>query len=233
MLVPLSCVTSAGSSPRMRGTGRPPCDGGRARRFIPAHAGNSIARARTQRSSPVHPRACGEQMGFSPGTRRLAGSSPRMRGTAGTEVDAEEMRRFIPAHAGNRPGVWRGWSRPPVHPRACGEQAYGVQRKADGGGSSPRMRGTVQVGIRGLVGHRFIPAHAGNSTTGNVRVVLYAVHPRACGEQRLAVCLWPITIGSSPRMRGTGHRPGVEAACPRFIPAHAGNRSAGDPVCSA
>ena len=95
------CGPQRGSSPRMRGihgvTGRATV----ARRFIPAHAGNSALTLCRLLMQTVHPRACGE---FAP-VRRCAGF----------------RQRFIPAHAGNsaRASCWRRNSA--VHPRACGE----------------------------------------------------------------------------------------------------------------
>ena len=73
---------NAGSSPRLRGTEpvrrRRPC----CRRFIPAPAGNSSPPARLPPAWAVHPRACGEQILTGPVGITVAGSSPRLRGTA-------------------------------------------------------------------------------------------------------------------------------------------------------
>ena len=96
-------TTPPGSSPRLRGTEKhntqkqvdsrfiPAPAGNRVGmtrsglvvRFIPAPAGNSLGRGGGPAATPVHPRACGEQM---PGTRvvdGIPGSSPRLRGTGG------------------------------------------------------------------------------------------------------------------------------------------------------
>ena len=54
---------AGGSSPRMRGIHRQQARRLGILRFIPAHAGNSCGRRRSQASAAVHPRACGE---FSP-----------------------------------------------------------------------------------------------------------------------------------------------------------------------
>ena len=71
----------AGSSPRLRGTHRAqhPHLGGL--RFIPAPAGNTAATGQRLTVSPVHPRACGEHPQAATITRRMDGSSPRLRGT--------------------------------------------------------------------------------------------------------------------------------------------------------
>ena len=71
------------------------------------------------------------------------------------------------------------------------------------GGSSPRMRGTVSMGLMAYSALRFIPAHAGNGR--DLHIALDA------------------GVGSSPRMRGTANERPHPLLCPRFIPAHAGN----------
>ena len=137
---------------------------------------------------PVHPRACGEQHSRSAATSSMDGSSPRVRGTghrpwalrhdwfiparAGNRVSRrspDRRVRFIPARAGNSASL--GEQQVPVHPRACGEQAFAGRADASGTGSSPRVRGTVY-------------RHRRRGGT---------VHPRACGEQ--------ISLGINGRIR--------------------------------
>ena len=91
-----------GSSPRMRGTGIGGTVKAWASRFIPAHAGNRHNRQAGRSGYPVHPRACGEQAGIVLHGKAHNGSSPRMRGTEGSNARYGIMIRFIPAHAGNR-----------------------------------------------------------------------------------------------------------------------------------
>ncbi|CAB1368092.1 conserved protein of unknown function [Denitratisoma oestradiolicum] len=55
--------------------------------------------------------------------------------------------------------------------------------------------------------HRFIPAHAGNTTSNSLSLLQQSVHPRACGEHYLSRGSHPNLAGSSPRMRGTLVRP--------------------------
>ena len=70
-------------------------------------------------------------------------------------------------------------------------------------GSSPRLRGTLQVMNGGNGAMRFIPAPAGNTPVPVWGVVYKAVHPRACGEHaELERSTWG-DGGSSPRLRGT------------------------------
>ena len=70
------------------------------------------------------------------------GSSPRVRGTSLHQSALRAQTRFIPARAGNIPdnrAIGRSLS---VHPRACGEHSYLLDRRYLHYGSSPRVRGT-------------------------------------------------------------------------------------------
>ena len=55
-----------------------------------------------------------------------------------------------------------------------------------------------------------------------------AVHPRVCGEQKLAEDALALDNGSSPRVRGTADHDGGGYVRKRFIPACAGNSVATD-----
>ena len=98
-----------GSSPRMRGTHDMEVVARFLERFIPAHAGNSKWLRVSRRSSPVHPRACGELGSLFSGIGGFDGSSPRMRGTLPGDRPGPGSERFIPAHAGNSPSFGTGW----------------------------------------------------------------------------------------------------------------------------
>ena len=111
-----------GSSPRLRGTECLVPRGPPVRRFIPAPAGNSRRTWDPTSSTPVHPRACGEQCSHSAGSSPSYGSSPRLRGTVLAHIELPESARFIPAPAGNRRAEAPPTCGRPVHPRACGEQ---------------------------------------------------------------------------------------------------------------
>ena len=153
-----------------------------------------------------HPRVCGEHEQCAPPVVVLVGSSPRMRGTLRRAFRKFRRLGIIPAYAGNtRPSSSR-----PVpgrdHPRVCGE--HHCKKRIDQGqtGSSPRMRGTLQTWLGGLVFRGIIPAYAGNTLCGYRGHGLAWDHPRVCGEHwtlNLSVTSWP---GSSPRMRGTPDR---------------------------
>ena len=70
----------------------------------------------------VHPRVGGEQYSDCNPSPRLAGSSPRGRGTVGPRLLKFEFVRFIPAWAGNSIRLSIDCSHVAVHPRVGGEQ---------------------------------------------------------------------------------------------------------------
>ena len=131
-----------GSSPRMRGTHSDGATVAHERRFIPAHAGNTIDRHMISGHRTVHPRACGEHRRSAARLALIRGSSPRMRGTLSVRLKARLPHRFIPAHAGNTEARPLGLLGGPVHPRACGEHFFARSSTKRLNGSSPRMRGT-------------------------------------------------------------------------------------------
>ncbi len=177
-----------GSSPRLRGTDRPPDDRSLACRFIPASAGNRDRRGISGGGQPVHPRVCGEQTGATGRRASANGSSPRLRGTGHALGERGRFFRFIPASAGNRDHARAGQDPPAVHPRVCGEQARRRRKPHRHRGSSPRLRGTGPPSRRNRGETRFIPASAGNSEFLQQSRRNVTVHPRVCGEQPACPC---------------------------------------------
>ena len=94
--------STAGSSPRLRGTVRGRGFDLRLDRFIPAPAGNRFPLQCQSNPLPVHPRACGEQTLQAVAASPISGSSPRLRGTGYHRNQPCFAVRFIPAPAGNR-----------------------------------------------------------------------------------------------------------------------------------
>jgi len=202
----LAGASAAGSSPRVRGTVFGSDRPATRPRFIPAGAGNGRTTPRKPPRWSVHPRGCGE--------REAAVTSKSYRG------------RFIPAGAGNGPNDDCPQSPSAVHPRGCGERSRPRGAECTRGGSSPRVRGTARRGVRPFRLRRFIPAGAGNGTTGCNAPRCTTVHPRGCGERPIPRHLDEHGSGSSPRVRGTVRLRSVSPVNGRFIPAGAGN---GDP----
>ncbi len=170
---------------------------------VPAPAGNTNLLLAQVLIVAVHPRACGEHSAATASGTTLTGSSPRLRGTPSRLAAAGIVPRFIPAPAGNTYPSMVAPSRPPVHPRACGEHHGRHRHRAVRAGSSPRLRGTPSPSrpIRRI--RRFIPAPAGNTRHIGPGQERGAVHPRACGEHFWARLARHSRGGSSPRLRGT------------------------------
>ena len=153
----------------------------------------------------VHPRERGEQASLANPRTAGSGSSPRARGTGVLEHANYARVRFIPASAGNRPGVNPNSVMFTVHPRERGEQDVLIWVAETPHGSSPRARGTVSRRTAVYVQRRFIPASAGNREA------------EAFEEG--------FRHGSSPRARGTAAVQPGQVPRFRFIPASAGNRT--------
>ncbi len=151
-----------GSSPRVRGTRLMNGYAILFDRFIPACAGNTEA---STRAAPM-----------------VSGSSPRVRGTLRKSCPWPSYQRFIPACAGNTSENWKICVSFAVHPRVCGEHTMPDDWKAEGGGSSPRVRGTPGTAQPAVSARRFIPACAGNTVLLDALKGVVMVHPRVCGE---------------------------------------------------
>ncbi len=173
---------SSGSSPPTRGTHHALRCGGDGVRFIPAHAGNTRASSVGSPPLTVHPRPRGEHtlsMGWSIVT---GGSSPPTRGTRNVVQIFLRNARFIPAHAGN---TYSGSASPilfAVHPRPRGEHYRHERHPEQATGSSPPTRGTPQHSGPSPFALRFIPAHAGNTSSAPSWSRIRTVHPRPRGE---------------------------------------------------
>ena len=154
---------------------------------------------------------------------RPNGSSPRLRGTFSGRGHHGHKRRFIPAPAGNMGSNPRENPLVPVHPRACGEHSIAVVRRRKCSGSSPRLRGTYYMAGNANSGRRFIPAPAGNIALARRSLESVPVHPRACGEHYFLAVFLSVSVGSSPRLRGTFSDDDTPEGSERFIPAPAGN----------
>ena len=71
-----------------------------------------------------------------------------------------------------------------AHPRACGENFWGLFRSGCVWGSSPRVRGKHTFNFCHKPHTRLIPARAGKTKSALPFGAPLAAHPRACGENR-------------------------------------------------
>ena len=177
-------------------------------RFIPAGAGNSLRWPRSRPLSAVYPRWRGELLWtLTPAIRINGGLSPLARGTLFYRRVCWNYTRFIPAGAGNSNSIYWRYRLISVYPRWRGELLKTGNLRLVLYGLSPLARGT-RIRPLGLFGiRRFIPAGAGNSSTGDIFSKSWPVYPRWRGE---LVRVAPETIFQV-----------------RFIPAGAGNSCAG------
>ena len=159
--------------------------------------------------------------------QRLAGPSPRVRGSPALVLETEEGRGSIPACAG-KPVA--GPSSPPfprVHPRVCGEAISSVGPTGRGQGPSPRVRGSLRPVL--LEGDRqgSIPACAGKPLATGWESPATRVHPRVCGEAVPMPDCRLATRGPSPRVRGSRRADRHRGHVHRSIPACAGKPRSG------
>ena len=156
-------------------------------------------------------------------TQRSNGSSPHARGTRSSPADRKELRRFIPACAGNTAFPRCTCATAAVHPRMRGEHGFVELIGKYGIGSSPHARGTPARRPRAGVHRRFIPACAGNTHPLRPEHRPDAVHPRMRGEHIFGSTKEEAKRGSSPHARGTPRYQQPFYDEKRFIPACAGN----------
>ena len=112
---------------------------------------------------------------------------------------------------------------PTVYPRWRGEHIDPEQQYAQTDGLSPLARGTLPYILPDIIFLRFIPAGAGNTTSGCRRSAWSPVYPRWRGEHCMALASSLTDAGLSPLARGTHISEQKTKPQPRFIPAGAGN----------
>ena len=145
-----------------------------------------------------------------------------MRGNLAPIDGAPQLRRSIPACAGE-PGLptLRRHARP-VYPRVCGGTGGGQQAQNEQNGLSPRVRGNQQASAGAGHPGGSIPACAGEPPRSMRTMRGHGVYPRVCGGTSLSPQPAPAVPGLSPRVRGnlTQANSGVQEH--RSIPACAG-----------
>ena len=97
------------------------------------------------------------------GSPRLPGSSPRVRGKRGRGDAPVGGLGLIPACAGKTALSSPFPASRPAHPRVCGENLAPVIAAVKGVGSSPRVRGKLDLESAACRVGRLIPARAGKT----------------------------------------------------------------------
>ena len=129
--------------------------------IIPAHAGLTMRFVKDIIRNRDHPRACGAHLYAAEVPPREPGSSPRMRGSHVLAPVSTCQEGIIPAHAGLTCRAGAAALRFGDHPRACGAHRQVDEHAMVVQGSSPRMRGSLDLGDGDLDNLGIIPAHAG------------------------------------------------------------------------
>ena len=111
-------------------------------RFIPAGAGNTAPVSKPPRYISVYPRWRGEHLPAIPMAPLRTGLSPLARGTPLILYSCLNMRRFIPAGAGNTKCLISEFWKKSVYPRWRGEHANMLADQLRTAGLSPLARGT-------------------------------------------------------------------------------------------
>ena len=156
--------------------------------------------------TPDHPRGREEHWDHARGGRCHPGSSPRTRGALTWVPDTRAESRIIPADARNT-----------VSHDPSGRTMSGL---------SPRMRGAL-IWCTPYSRHTgIIPADARNTLRYIPSRNFVKDHPRGCEEHWPSGFNFTLTVGSSPRMRGTPNALHHLEIRVRIIPADAGNTDA-------
>ena len=152
-----------GSSPRVRGKPIKPSPPPWGRRLIPACAGKTCRRAVSMTAPRAHPRVCGENLSRPRGWGKSPGSSPRVRGKQEGAHSGRVTAGLIPACAGKTSPRARRAVAGRAHPRVCGENSMGRDVRLPSRGSSPRVRGKLDLAPDLPEEPRLIPACAGKT----------------------------------------------------------------------
>ena len=213
-----------GSSPRVRGKAPPHGNSASLTRIIPAGAGKSPCGWEIRDKQGDHPRGCGEKAHKA--ARRLApvGSSPRVRGKAGSRGPRRPSTGIIPAGAGKSLPIRHPPRCDRDHPRGCGEKSWPSLMATRTQGSSPRVRGKGDFGRGQVIGIGIIPAGAGKRRFRAGSGHRNWDHPRGCGEKRYHLASFFDSMGSSPRVRGKDVFGDAGGNGGGIIPAGAGKR---------
>ena len=191
-----------GLSPRVRGNHLFYMGNGNNVRSIPACAGEPAGKTSQSITYSVYPRVCGGTRWSSSTGALTDGLSPRVRGNREVPQACIDVRRSIPACAGEPRSVLGGCVGHAVYPRVCGgtypERATPHRTR----GLSPRVRGNPgSVDAEGAR-LRSIPACAGEPVHPRKPRLQWEVYPRVCGGTGVQFDDDTWERGLSPRVRG-------------------------------
>ena len=195
-------ITPSGSSPLTRGKRGATHHHVKRCGLIPAHAGKTPPRTRSQRGAWAHPRSRGENGRRRRGRGRRLGSSPLTRGKPRPILARLSQPRLIPAHAGKTSAARRRGAQYGAHPRSRGENAAVRSRSATHMGSSPLTRGKQRQHYLNVLKTGLIPAHAGKTRRCAQGLRPTWAHPRSRGENAIGNNIPQKYMGSSPLTRG-------------------------------
>ena len=170
----------------------------------------------------VYPRVCGGTLAILASDRLLGGLSPRVRGNRRHVWHTGELRRSIPACAGEPGHSAAGWRIPGVYPRVCGGTPSMRRRSPCRQGLSPRVRGNHGGGILRRAAAGSIPACAGEPAACPRGNGWCGVYPRVCGGTAASRAGTGPPSGLSPRVRGDRLPRRPNHGGPGSIPACAG-----------
>ena len=132
--------------------------------IIPACAGSTTCVQIGVNRKWDHPRMCGEHAWAFSLTSSKSGSSPHVRGARGFMLSEAVHCGIIPACAGSTPQMTHSISITWDHPRMCGEHQCMFPGQVPRRGSSPHVRGALQLRGSRTDARGIIPACAGSTS---------------------------------------------------------------------
>ena len=219
---PWKTSRSRGSSPLARGLqdGQVPVLA--AQGIIPARAGFTGRRRRSQQRHRDHPRSRGVYVRDSARSESGRGSSPLARGLRDDQLVRRHVPGIIPARAGFTHRRRHPTQDARDHPRSRGVYKALAVIGAFIAGSSPLARGLLPPLGHVGVGPRIIPARAGFTRTRRWIAGSRPDHPRSRGVYLTKRAGVEPRLGSSPLARGLQWQVLSPWAGMRIIPARAG-----------
>ena len=169
---------------------------------IPAHAGEPQASLPRGERGAVYPRPRGGTRRAFGWTPAYEGLSPPTRGNLDVVRVRAYLERSIPAHAGEPDNPSQMDYSGKVYPRPRGGTHVGMALVAALGGLSPPTRGNPVKAYQNSVGHRSIPAHAGEPRNATSAPSVDGVYPRPRGGTRWLDLSCQPPPGLSPPTRG-------------------------------